>query len=240
MLDIASTSTVNRLEDPDRIEPADLCAGVEQPVKRPIIAGRREPPEQARGGCEWHARLGLVAREPENALPTLRHLGFVEQARLPDAGIADDDQGADAPLAPRCGDQVADRGHLVCAPDEPLAHRLRLRQAATTIRGPTRRRMIWPRTSSATTTTNRRSRVRLTGQRENDHPGFAGRLPSGGSGRCDIDRRSRPEVIGLGHQMPMKPTPIRTPLCPIAWRSASVSGSPFFAARARAWQSPHT
>ena len=122
--------SMDRLEDPDGVEAADLGAGVEQAMERPILAGRREPAEQRGRRGQRHARLRLVAGEPVDPVAVERPPGFVEEPRLPDPGVPHEEQRADASFAPRRRDQRADGRHLVRPTDEHLAHAVRLRRPA--------------------------------------------------------------------------------------------------------------
>ena len=56
-------------------------------------------------------------------MPTL---GLVEQARLADARLADEQQRADPASSSRLGKQAFDRGQLIRPPDELVAQRVRL------------------------------------------------------------------------------------------------------------------
>ena len=65
----AGQLAMDRLEDADRIEPADLGVGIEQTDECPVLAGRGEPTEERCNGCERHAHLRLVAGEPQDPFP---------------------------------------------------------------------------------------------------------------------------------------------------------------------------
>ena len=127
------------LEDPDRVEAADLGARVEQSMEGPILCGRREPAEQRGGRGQRHARLRLVTGEPVDRVAVERPPGFVQEARLPDPGVPHEEQRAHAPFAPRRSDQRANGRHLVRPTDEHRARR-RGRRAAT----PACRRRVRP------------------------------------------------------------------------------------------------
>jgi hypothetical protein len=85
----AGKPAVDRLEDADRVEPADLCLGIEQTKERPVLARRREAPEERCCRGEGDPGLGLVTREAHDARAALRVFNFVEQARLSDPRLAD-------------------------------------------------------------------------------------------------------------------------------------------------------
>ena len=121
---------MDRLEDADRIEPADLGVGIEQTHERPVLAGRREPTEERRNGGEGHARLRLVAGEPQDPVAGGSPFGLVHESRLADPGLPDQHQRSHATFAARLGEQHVDRPQLVSASDELLAHADRLRLAA--------------------------------------------------------------------------------------------------------------
>ena len=122
--------SMDGLEDPDGVEPADLGPRVEQAMERPILAGRREPAEQRGRRGQRHARLRLVTGEPVDPLAVERPPGFIQEPRLPDPGVPHEEERAHAPFAPRRSDQRADGRHLVRPTDEHLAHAVRLRRPA--------------------------------------------------------------------------------------------------------------
>ena len=127
---LAGELAMDRLEDPDGVEAADLGAGVEQAVERPVLAGRRETAEQRGRRCERHARLRLVSGKPVDPVAIEGPPGLVQEPRFPDARVPDEEQRPDASFAARGRDQRADGRHLVRPTDEHLAHAVRLRRPA--------------------------------------------------------------------------------------------------------------
>ena len=118
---------MDRLEDPDRVEPTDFRVGIEQAEEGPILARRGQPTEEWRCCGERHAQFRLVAGEPQDPFGRSASLGLVEQARLADPGFAHEQQRGDASFAPCLGEQRSDRRQLVRPSDELLAHPDRLR-----------------------------------------------------------------------------------------------------------------
>ena len=67
-------------EDPDRIEPTAVRAGIEHPVEAPVLARGGDPSKQRRRSSERDRRLGFVPGEAQDRAVVVPQLGFGKQA----------------------------------------------------------------------------------------------------------------------------------------------------------------